>query len=85
MAPSKTPEPLADIGFEGKGGKYLVLPPDFKEACLIATSGASRYLQHDDVHMPLIAAPCGKITSLASEGPFNFAMLNVPIPSAEEH
>ena len=22
--------PLADIGFEGKGGKYLVLPPDFK-------------------------------------------------------
>lgn len=32
MAPSKTPEPLADIGFEGKGGKYLVLPPDFKEA-----------------------------------------------------
>ena len=23
-------EPLVDIGFEGKGGKYLVLPPDFK-------------------------------------------------------
>jgi hypothetical protein len=22
--------PLVDIGFEGKGGKYLVLPPDFK-------------------------------------------------------
>ena len=22
--------PLTDIGFEGKGGKYLVLPPDFK-------------------------------------------------------
>ena len=22
--------PLADIGFEGKGGKYLVLPPDYK-------------------------------------------------------
>ena len=25
-------EPLTDIGFEGKGGKYLVLPPDFKDA-----------------------------------------------------
>src|SRR5260370_35472249 len=24
--------PLTDIGFEGKGGKYLVLPPDFKDA-----------------------------------------------------
>ena len=23
-------EPLTDIGFEGKGGKYLVLPPDYK-------------------------------------------------------
>ena len=23
-------EPLRDIGFEGKGGKYLVLPPDYK-------------------------------------------------------
>ena len=23
--------PLVDIGFEGKGGKYLVLPPDFKD------------------------------------------------------
>lgn len=23
--------PLTDIGFEGKGGKYLVLPPDFKD------------------------------------------------------
>jgi len=23
-------QPLTDIGFEGKGGKYLVLPPDFK-------------------------------------------------------
>ena len=22
--------PLTDIGFEGKGGKYLVLPPDYK-------------------------------------------------------
>ena len=22
--------PLVDIGFEGKGGKYLVLPPDYK-------------------------------------------------------
>ena len=22
--------PLTDVGFEGKGGKYLVLPPDFK-------------------------------------------------------
>ena len=22
--------PMTDIGFEGKGGKYLVLPPDFK-------------------------------------------------------
>ena len=22
--------PLMDIGFEGKGGKYLVLPPDYK-------------------------------------------------------
>src|SRR6516164_2315295 len=24
--------PLTDIGFEGKGGKYLVLPPDYKDA-----------------------------------------------------
>ena len=24
--------PLVDIGFEGKGGKYLVLPPDYKDA-----------------------------------------------------
>lgn len=23
--------PLVDIGFEGKGGKYLVLPPDYKD------------------------------------------------------
>ena len=22
--------PLIDVGFEGKGGKYLVLPPDYK-------------------------------------------------------
>jgi hypothetical protein len=26
--------PLVDIGFEGKGGKYLVLPPDYKDAVL---------------------------------------------------
>ena len=24
--------PLTDIGFDGKGGKYLVLPPDYKDA-----------------------------------------------------
>lgn len=29
--------PLTDIGFEGKGGKYLVLPPDYKATCRTAT------------------------------------------------
>ena len=28
--PHRNLAPLVDIGFEGKGGKYLVLPPDYK-------------------------------------------------------
>ena len=34
--------PLTDIGFEGKGGKYLVLPPDYKGD---VPDGSSRCVQ----------------------------------------
>ena len=41
--------PLVDIGFEGKGGKYLVLPPDYKGDVPDGyIAGASRDLQHHD-------------------------------------
>ena len=41
--------PLMDIGFEGKGGKYLVLPPDYKGDVPDGyIAGASRDLQHHD-------------------------------------
>ena len=41
--------PLTDIGFEGKGGKYLVLPPDYKgEVAGRIHRGASCDLQHHD-------------------------------------